>query len=156
MPVKTFNHPIDVAFDLYGIQEIKGKQDNPMIVAMFDEFGFEGKKLKDETAWCSVLLNWCCKVAGYPYTGKLNATSWLQWGKKVDTPMWGDLVVLWRGNFKGEKIPGTEIIKGHVGFFITKRNGYIWVLGGNQSNMLRISAYRESRLLEYRRYEKAA
>lgn len=135
--------PIDIAFKLYGIQEVTGKGDNPIIIEMFNAFGFDGKTLKDETAWCGISMNWFHKVAGYEYTGKLNARSWLDIGEKVDQPEFGDVVIFWRES--------KESWKGHVAFFITERDGYTWVLGGNQSNRLQISAYPTSRVLGYRR-----
>ncbi|TDQ27617.1 TIGR02594 family protein [Tenacibaculum caenipelagi] len=137
---------IEIALSQIGIKEIVGRQDNPEVLKYFNEIGYDGSKLKDETAWCSAFANWVCKKAGLPYTCKLNARSWLKVGCKTDTPRIGDIVVLWR-----EK---PDSWKGHVGFFIREDVDYIYVLGGNQSNQVKISAYSKYKLLEYRRLVK--
>lgn len=136
------NKPYEFALSQFGIKEIYGKQDNPEVLKYFDEIGFDGSKLKDETSWCSAFVNWCCMKAGFQITGKLNARSWLDIGVKTEEPNIGDIAIFWRES--------PESWKGHVAFFVAKRNGYIWVLGGNQNDQVKISAYHESRLLGYR------
>lgn len=137
---------ISVAFSQYGIKEIEGLKDNPEIIKYFDEIGFDGAKLKDETAWCSAFANWVCLKAGVESTKKLNARSWLKIGEKVETPELGDVVVFWRDS--------KQSWKGHVAFFVRETKDFIYVLGGNQSNQVKVSAYPKERLLEYRRMNK--
>lgn len=137
------NKIINIALSQFGVKEIVGRRDNPEVLKYFDEIGFNGKKLKDETAWCSAFANWVCKKAELPYTGKLNARSWLKIGREVKKPKVGDVVVFWRNN------PSSWM--GHVAFFIRETRDYIYVLGGNQANQVKISAYPKHRLLEYRR-----
>lgn len=132
--------PFEIAFQEFDVREIVGKGDNPEVLKYFAEIGHSWVK-DDETAWCSAFVNYCAKKAGYDYSGKLDARSWLKVGKKTDEPKLGDIVVLWREKKKGWK--------GHVGFFIKKRKGLIYILGGNQSNRVKISAYSEHRLLSY-------
>lgn len=134
---------LDKAFSQYGIKEITGKEDNPEVLKYFDEIGYDGSKLKDDTAWCSAFANWVAKTSGYEHTGALNARSWLKIGKEVTEPERGDVVILWR-----EK-PNSW--KGHVGFFIRQTKNWIYILGGNQSNQVKITAYPKNRLLGYRR-----
>jgi hypothetical protein len=57
--------------------------------------------------------------------------------------MQGDIVVFWRESIKSWK--------GHVGFYIREKDGWIYTLGGNQANQVKISAYPKSRVLSYRR-----
>ena len=104
--------------------------------------GYEWVK-DDETAWCSAFVNWVCKKANLEYSGALNARSWLNIGCEVANPEIGDLVVFWRGDPNGWQ--------GHVAFFIREAKNHIYVLGGNQNNQVKISAYPKSRLLKYRR-----
>lgn len=132
----------ELALSQVGIKEIVGLDDNPEILKYFDETGFDGSALKDETAWCSAFVNWVCFKSNLPMSGKLNARSWLTVGFKATIPLTGDIVVLWRGS--------KNSWKGHVGFFVANRNGFIYILGGNQNNQVKISAYPENRLLEYR------
>ena len=133
------------AMTQYGIKEIVGKQDNPQVLKYFDILGLDGKRLKDETAWCSAAINWVMIQCSLPATYRLNARSWLDWGVEVFIPVPGDVVVFWRER--------ESSWKGHVGIFIRKENGWIWVLGGNQGNEFNIRAYPQKRLLGYRRSE---
>lgn len=134
---------LEIAFSQYGIREINGNRDNPEILKYFDSLGFDGSRLKDETAWCAAFANWVLKHANLPYQRKLNARSFLQLGTKTECPEIGDLVVFWRES--------KSSWKGHVGFFIKATDDFIYVLGGNQGNQVKISAYRKYRLLEYRK-----
>ena len=134
---------MEIAFNEYGIKEIKGAKDNPEILKYFQEIGYNGSQLKDETAWCSAFVNWVMKQANLSYTGKLNARSWLKIGQETKAPKLGDIVVFWR-----EKRTSW---KGHVAFYVTENNDYIYVLGGNQNNQVKITAYPKERLLSYRK-----
>jgi uncharacterized protein (TIGR02594 family) len=136
------NH-IKLAFSQYGIKEIAGSVDNPEIVKYFDDLGFDGTKLKDETAWCSAFANWVCMNSDLEYTKKLNARSWLKVGRDTTNPVLGDIVVLWREH--------PDSWKGHVGFYINDDDKYIYILGGNQSNQVCIKPYPKTRLLTFKR-----
>lgn len=136
---------LKVALSQYGIEEVPGDSDNSVIVNYFSEIGHDWVK-NDETAWCSAFVNWCAKIANYEYTGKLNARSWLEIGWEVKHPSPGDLVILWRSS--------PDSWKGHVGFYISHDDDNVYVLGGNQGNQVKVSAYSRSRLLCYRRLRK--
>jgi len=134
---------IETALSQYGIKEIAGNTDNPEVLKYFDAMGLPGHKLHDETSWCSAFVNWVALQTGKPASGKLTARSWLNTGTPVYQPAMGDVVILWRES------PSSW--KGHVGFFIRQTDRHIYILGGNQSNQVKISAYPISRLLGYRR-----
>jgi len=134
---------VNIALNEYGIKEISGSQDNPEVLKYFNDIGFDGAKLKDETSWCSAFANWVAKEANLAYSKKLNARSWLQVGTEVTTPEIGDVVIFWRES--------KTSWKGHVGFFIRETTNWIYILGGNQNNQVKISAYQKNRLLGYRR-----
>lgn len=131
----------------YGLEEVVGKDHNPDIVKMFDELGFDWIK-DDETAWCSAMLNYFCMKLDYKRSGKLSARSWLNVGTEVNDPELGDIVVLWRNN--------PQSWEGHVGLYISKneKKNLVYILGGNQGNMLSIKPYHKSRVLGYRKIEK--
>ena len=133
------------ALSQYGVSEVAGDKDNPIIVNYFKEIGHSWVK-DDETAWCSAFVNWVAKKEGYEYSGKLNARSWLSMGDPIGHPEVGDVVVLWRNN--------KSSWMGHVGFFINQNDKYIYILGGNQNNQVCIKPYPKDRLLEYRRLKK--
>lgn len=139
---------IEIALSYAGIKEIVGKEDNPIIIEWFNELGFNGKKLKDETSWCSLFINICALRCGLEITGKLNARSWLDVGEIIEDgcQQIGDIVIFSRP---------PEDWMGHVGIYCNERAGWISVLGGNQNNEVKISKYPKSRLLGYRRLKKA-
>ncbi len=55
------NKLLEIALSQYGIREIVGKRDNPEVLKYFDILGYDGSRLKDETAWCSAYINWCAQ-----------------------------------------------------------------------------------------------
>lgn len=137
---------IEIALSQYGVKEIVGAKDNPHIVKYFTETGFNGAKLKDETAWCSAFANWVAKKAGYQNSGKLTARSWLSVGESTNKPTCGDVVVLWREN------PNSW--KGHVGFFVKETKRFVYLIGGNQRNSVCIKAYPKKRILDIKKLKK--
>lgn len=134
--------PYEIALGEYGVREIKGKGHTPRILQYFHEIGHKWVDT-DETAWCAAFVNWCLLQSGLPMTGRLNARSFLNYGEPVDTPQLGDIAVLWR-------VSRTSW-KGHVAFYNNTQDKFLNLLGGNQMNRVRISAYPNERLLEFRR-----
>ena len=95
------------------------------------------------TAWCAAFVNAVLATEGLPGTGALNARSFLTYGKEVDSPEKGDIVVLKRGKSSTE---------GHVGFYAGRRaDGRVLVTGGNQGDSVSTAAFDQSRVLGYRR-----
>ena len=106
----------------------------------------------DEVPWCSAFANYICWLARLPRSKSLLARSWLGIGKGIflDDAKPGDIIVLQRGT--GDQ-PGPEntTASGHVGFYAGRQSDLIEVLGGNQSDQVKISRYPKSRLLGVRR-----
>lgn len=95
------------------------------------------------TAWCAAFVTATLSKIGVKGTGSLAARSYLDWGTAVDTPAYGDVVVLKRGN---------NADQGHVGFYEgTNADGSIRVYGGNQGDRVGSSTFRSSDVLGYRR-----
>lgn len=134
---------LEVALSQVGIKEIVGKKDNPEVLKYFNALGFDGSKLKDETSWCAAFINWCLKTASLQHQNTLTARSFLKIGQIVTIPKLGDIVVFWRES--------KTSWKGHVGIYIREDEEYIYCLGGNQNNQVKISKYNKNRLLGYRR-----
>jgi len=128
-----------------GLQEIVGEKNNPVIVQMFADIGHSWVK-DDATSWCSAFINWCAFQVGCEMSGKLDARSWLSVGKNTNYTKVGDIIVLWREN--------SSSWKGHVGLFMgyTRERNFL-ILGGNQSNEVRVSEYAGNRLLGFREPE---
>ena len=132
---------IEIALAQYGIKEIAGAANNRTILDYAKESGFEWVN-NDETPWCSIFANWVALKADLPRSLNATARSWLGVGREVHNPELGDIVVFRRG---------TSAWEGHVAFYINEEDGFINVLGGNQSDQVRIAAYNKANLLGYRR-----
>lgn len=147
MRITAFN----LAQRFVGIEEIPGRVANPQIMAMLklDAEWPQG----DEVPWCSAFMNYIAWLLRLPRSKSLMARSWLRVGVPIelkDASAGFDVVVFKRG--EGPQ-PGPDVINapGHVGFYAGVHEGRILVLGGNQSDTVRVTGYTESRLLGVRR-----
>ncbi len=138
---------LQIAFAEFGQKEIPGAKHNQHIVNYAREAGFEFVD-DDETPWCSIFINWCCKQAKLERSEKANARSWLETGDNTSHPRPGDIVVFWRESIHSWK--------GHVGFFLgfNKDARRVYCLGGNQSNSVNITSFDADKVLGYRKLEK--
>ena len=146
----SHGHAYDLAQRFTGIKEVGGNVDNPQIMAMLkldNEWPSE-----DEVPWCSAFANYICWLARLPRSKDLRARSWLNIGIgiQLDQAEPGDIVVIKRG--KGDQ-PGPEntTAQGHVGFYSGVSGNLVEILGGNQSDTVKISRYPRDRLLGVRR-----
>lgn len=130
----------DYAKSKLGEHEIRGERANPFIVACHRSTTL-GKRLasSDETAWCSSFVNKCMVESGVEGTNSARAKSWLGWGTELDEPRLGCVVVIRRGT-AGH----------HVAFFDKLVGGAVQLLGGNQSDSVRLSSYPVSKVLGFR------
>lgn len=133
--------PFEIALKEYGSKEIKGTIHNPEILKYSKDINLKWVK-DDETAWCAIFVNWCLNKAKLPHTASALARSFQKYGSKTNVPDIGELAIFWR-------ISPTSGF-GHVGFFIKETKDLVYVLGGNQSDSVNISAFPKSQLLEYR------
>ena len=135
---KTSGGTIGVAKAYVGSSE-RGSRGR--LMGLFN-FAFDHKIDPSRTPWCAAFANAVLKKSGKKGTGSLAAKSFVSWGKKTHAPKNGDVVVL---------KPGSRY---HVGFYVgtVKRNGrtYVAVLGGNQSNQVKVSYYPASKVVAYR------
>lgn len=93
---------------------------------------------EDEVPWCSSYVNWCIQRAGLTGTNSAAARSWMTWGQPLMVPRPGAIAVFTRDG------------GGHVAFFLSDGGNAVKVLGGNQSDEVRVSSYPKARLLGYR------
>lgn len=126
-----------------GIAEVVGSNDNPRILEYHQATSL--KATHDEVAWCSAFVNWCFKQEGLNGTLSAAARSWLSFGTPIhiDECQEGDIIILARGDRADE---------GHVGFFVSLDEGFVSILGGNQSNMVCVRKFEATRILGIRRY----
>lgn len=99
----------------------------------------------DPGAWCSSFVNWCVTQAGYEGTDSAASVSWLK-GEKLEKPLRGCIVVLWR------KQVGKDPSRGHVGFYwgeAPRNPASFLLLGGNQSDRVSIDSRKKTQVRAY-------
>ncbi|MEM1299609.1 MAG: TIGR02594 family protein [Pseudomonadota bacterium] len=112
------------------IREVPGSGNNPRIV-MYHTTTNAWSGTDDAVPWCSSFVNYCVEQSGRIGTSSQTARSWENWGQDVSAaPQEGDIVVFERVG-KG----------GHVAFLVEDLGDHVSVLGGNQSDRVRISTY---------------
>lgn len=141
----------DIAQRFVGMKEIAGEMTNPLILAMLklDSNWPED----DEVPWCAAFVNFVTWILRLPRSKSLLARSWLHVGKEIGLPnakAGFDIVILKRGS--GDQ-PGSEnsTAPGHVGFYAGQQGNFVQLLGGNQSDSVKVSSYDISRILSVRR-----
>jgi len=132
---------ISKALEQYGNQAERGEKDNDTIVKYLNVLKPEISN--DDWPWCSAFLAWITSKIGIPQDVTLASRSWLKVGDEVASPVQGDIVIFWRES--------EESWKGHVSIYMKETKDDVYVLGGNQNNMVKISRYPKSRVLGYRR-----
>ena len=89
--------------------------------------------------WCADFINFILRRTGHPTTNSRAARSFLDYGKRIDSPRVGAIVVLERGHNNGH----VGIVRG------TDGAGNIIVISGNHGNKVWESPYPKSRVLGY-------
>lgn len=134
------NHPawLEEARKHIGTKEIPGVNHHPLIVSMWKAIKRGGIK-DDETPWCAAFVGFCLENAGIVSSRFESAKSYLTWGRQLEHPAQGAIVVFTRDG------------GGHVGFVVGRtKSGDLMVLGGNQGNEVNIRAFPVSRVSSYR------
>ena len=134
--------PLLIALGEYGNTSVNGSVNNPNVLKYFSEIGHSWVK-DDDTPWCAAFLSWVLLRANRGSPKTLLARKFLEYGQPTTIPETGDIVVLWRIKKEGPY--------GHCGLFIKETAKGIFVLGGNESGMVRISEYPKYQLLGYRK-----
>jgi uncharacterized protein (TIGR02594 family) len=89
--------------------------------------------------WCADFVNFVLRRSGYPTTNSRAAKSFLEYGKRIDSPRVGAIVVLTRGKNGGH----VGIVRG------TDGAGNVIVISGNHGNKVWESPYPKDRVLGY-------
>lgn len=133
---------MEEALKWMGTKEVAGPVANKDIV-MFDKYT-SLKATSDEVPWCSSFANYVVHACGDKGTNSAAARSWLDWGKAIDKPEYGCLVIIDRRD-KGN--PNAA----HVTFYICDvEPAHIQCVGGNQGDMVKMSVYPKDKVLGYR------
>lgn len=125
---------IKIAKKEIGVREIVGGHHSSRVLEYHATTS--GKYSNDEVPWCGSFVNWVMRQAGHTSTIKYpeRAKAWRKFGTKTDGPVFGAIAIKKRHG------------GGHVGFVIGKSKGgkYLYILGGNQGNMVSIKKYKKS------------
>ncbi len=127
------------AFKEMNVKEIPGKNHNPRILHYHKYTSL--KASTDEVPWCSSFVNYVVMRSGVLGTNSAMARSFEKWGKEIDKPIPGCIVVFSRGS---------DQRFGHVAIFLYETKKNIYVIGGNQSDSVSIAYYPKSKFVCYR------
>lgn len=128
---------LHIALDEVGQKEVPGSGNNPRVIEYHSATTLHSKE--DQVPWCAAFVSWCLEQSSTASTKSAWAKSYLNWGKKLDTPKVGCVVVFTRGTNSG-----------HVAFYLGEDADYVHCLGGNQSDQVCVSKYLKAHLLGYR------
>ena len=125
---------------LISTKEMPGPGNNPVIVGWLRKLG--AWWFDDATPWCGVFVAHCFKTALLTVQLPQNwmrAKSWETWGLPLAQPCAGCVVTFTREG------------GGHVGFVLgVTPDGFLAVLGGNQSDAVNILKFPKTRATSYR------
>lgn len=124
-----------VARQEIGEREIAGSQHNPQIIKYHGATTL--KASTDETAWCSSFVNWVLKESGIAGTGSAAAASWVKWGEST-TAKAGAITIIRNAAAANSSLSRSG---NHVGFLVKETATHYVLLGGNQSNQVKISNF---------------
>lgn len=111
-----------------GTKEVKGTSHNPVILQFWRDAALSIRD--DETPWCSAFACACLERVGVQSPRNASSKSFASWGMSLEKPALGAIVVFSRAG------------GGHVGFVVGVEGDRLMVLGGNQSDQVKISAFK--------------
>jgi uncharacterized protein (TIGR02594 family) len=126
---------MEVAKAEVGQHEVKGKAVNARIIEYHQATTLKSKS--DEVAWCSSFVNWCFRKASVVGTGSAAAASWTHWGEASPT-RYGAVAVIYNAGAANSSLSTSG---NHVGFLVEETPTHFVILGGNQSNSVKVSNF---------------
>jgi len=135
------------AVRLYGVIEAPGPANNQVILSWAKELGIEKTYSNDAIPWCGLFLAIVAKRAGKAAdipASPLWALAWRNFGKPVDKPQLGDVIVKTRKTASGA-------VAGHVCIYLGEDATHYHVIGGNQSDAVSIARISKKDKLWFRR-----
>lgn len=132
-----------IAKSYVGLREIKGDLHNPTILGWLKYHALNiGKwgKGRDETPWCAVFVSHCLSKAGFKGTDHALAAKYATYGKPSRFKK-GAIIVIQRKRTNKKNSTGSNRGGYHVGFLVEHGKTYYKILGGNQSNQVKVSTY---------------
>ncbi|WP_433910756.1 TIGR02594 family protein [Sphingomonas yabuuchiae] len=138
-PGSTIGAPwMRVALAEKGVSEVAGRAHNPRIIEYHATTTLAAKS--DEVAWCASFVNWCLEQAGIRGIRSARAADWGKFGVALSEPRYGCIVHIYRTPRGVDGATGSSS-GNHVAFFVGQTATHIQLLGGNQSNQVKVSSY---------------
>jgi uncharacterized protein (TIGR02594 family) len=126
---------MELAKNEVGQQEVAGQAANPRIIEYHAATTL--KSQSDEVAWCSSFVNWCLTKAGIAGTRSAAAASWVGWGGRSET-RYGAITVIYNAASANSSLSRSG---NHVGFLVEDTSTHYVLLGGNQSNSVKVTRF---------------
>lgn len=136
--IESSNEWMKIARKEIGQAEIVGKEHNPRIIKYHASTTLKAKS--DEVPWCSSFVNWVITAAKISGTNSAAAASWLTWGEKTSAKT-GAITVIRNAKAANSSLTSSG---NHVGFLVNETATHYVLLGGNQSNQVKISNFPKS------------
>ena len=134
---------LKIAQSYVGLREIRGDLHNPTILEWLKyhalNIGNWGKG-RDETPYCAAFVSHCLHAAGYQGTDHGLAIKYADWGRPSRFKR-GAIIVIQRKRTNKNNSTGSNRGGYHVGFLVEHGKNYYKILGGNQSNQVKVSTY---------------
>jgi uncharacterized protein (TIGR02594 family) len=121
-----------------GEEEIAGPENNSRILEYIASVQSTRGVQDDETDWASSFAEWSLNQVGIEGPQSMDPNAWLAWGRGIELPEEGCIAVF---SFSG--LP-------HVGFYVGEEGKSVNVLGGNQSDVVKVSRYAKKDVVGYR------
>lgn len=97
------------------------------------------KATDDSVPWCAAFVCAILEWTGIPSPRSARAKDFLNWGRPIEKPIEGCIVVM-------ERPPHG----GHVGFFVWENASHVNILGGNQKDSVRELRFPKMFVIGYR------
>lgn len=128
---------LSVARAEIGVREQAGAAHNPRILQYHSATSL--RATTDETAWCASFVNWCLRQSGFLGTNSALAASFTSWGR-ASSAVPGAICVIHNSAAAGGRLTTSG---NHVAFLIEETASHYLLLGGNQSDSVKISSFRK-------------
>lgn len=130
---------MSTAYSTIGIKETPGRKDTAKIMEWAKMLELTKDYSADSIPWCGLYVAYVVAMVGCePVKNPLWALNWKKFGKGLDQPAFGCIVVFVR---KGG---------GHVGFYVGEDAYNYMILGGNQTDEVNITRVAKNRAVAYR------
>lgn len=137
---------MEIAKKEIGTHEVAGRSANPRVIEYHQSTDLKAQS--DEVAWCASFVNWALSKAGVRGTRSAAAASFASWGAKTEG-RYGVIAVIYNAGAANSSLSRSG---NHVGFLVEETSSHFILLGGNQSDSVKISSFskRKWRLKAYR------